>query len=321
MQKAMVTGAAGFIGSYLTRLLVEAGIEVVAVDDFTNSYDPGEKLARANRLSALGGVAFHKLDLGNGAITPLLDGVDTVFHLAGRAGVRASFDQYPAYVYDNITATRALIGALHAISRPTRLVYASSSSVYGDAQTPFRETFQPSPISPYGQTKLEAERLVLEANGSLISSVALRYFTVYGPGQRPDMGIRKFIAAALSDREINIFGDGTQSRDFTFVSDIANATMLAGDREVNGIAINIGGGSTVTLLEVMELLAELNRRPLKLRFGDFAKGDVMHTGADLSRARNYLGFTPKVDFAQGLKAQYRWLSEGQAGVAQEVKVG
>ncbi len=309
MQKAMVTGAAGFIGSHLTRLLVSSGVQVVGVDNFTDSYDPAEKLFRANSLSALRNFTFHKLDVADDGIRDLLDGVDTVFHLAGRAGVRSSFDQYPAYVHDNVTATKSLISALKGVNRPTRLVYASSSSVYGNAPTPFREDFEPSPISPYGQTKLEAEKLVLEADGGDISSVALRYFTVYGPEQRPDMGMRKFITAALQDAEIDIFGDGTQSRDFTYVQDIVRATFAAGERDVSGIAINVGGGSTVTLLEVMKMLSALKGGPLRIRFGAFARGDVMHTGADLSRSSSLLGYRAQVGFFDGLAAEYHWLQK------------
>lgn len=309
MKQVLVTGAAGFIGSHLTRQLVSKGINVIGIDNFTDSYDPTEKVSRAAALEPLSGFEFVRGDLATMDLHSCLRGVDTVFHLAGRAGVRSSFDLYPSYVHDNIVATTQLVRAISDQGRFMRLVYASSSSIYGDSPRPFLESYNPAPVSPYGKTKLAAEGLVLGATSDRISTVALRYFTVYGPEQRPDMGIRKFITSALLNREIEVYGDGSQSRDFTYVGDIARATIAAGEADVSGLAINIGGGSTVTLLQVMDIIAKLRGAPLHLSFGDFARGDVMHTGADLTRASQYLDFRSMVTFDQGVALEYAWLEK------------
>lgn len=321
MKRVLVTGAAGFIGSHLSHALVERGIEVVCIDDFTDSYDPTEKLIRASRLADLSSVEFVRGDLASMDIHSHLKSVDTVFHLAGRAGVRSSFSSYPSYVHDNIVATTQLVRAITDVARPIRLVYASSSSVYGDAPRPFKETMDTAPISPYGKSKLASESLVLGAKSEKVSVVALRYFTVYGPEQRPDMGIRKFIIQALLNQEIEIYGDGRQSRDFTYVGDIVDATIRAGMADVSGIAINIGGGSTVTLLEVMDVIARLRGKELRLHFGAFAQGDVMHTGADLTRAKYYLDFCSGTSFSEGVAREYAWLEKKLSDVGALEVVG
>ncbi len=309
MKRVLVTGSGGFIGSTLVKRLLTNGVEVLGIDNFTNSYDPMEKIGRTEKLKELEGFEFLRGDLASTDLHGALKGVSTVFHLAGRAGVRSSFDLYDSYVHDNIVATTQLLRAMSDQSQPMRLVYASSSSIYGNAQRPFLEVLDPAPVSPYGKTKLAAENLVLGATSNRISTVALRYFTVYGPEQRPDMGFRKFITSALLGREIEIYGDGSQSRDFTFVDDIVTATIAAGESNVSGMAINVGGGSTVTLLGVMKIISNLLGAPLRLSFGDFARGDVMHTGADLSRAQRYLHFAPATSLEEGLAREFQWLEQ------------
>ena len=305
-RNCMVTGAAGFIGSRLAERLLEAGWAVVGVDAFTGSYDPSEKVARAEKLSRDPGYRHVTADLATAELAEQLEGVEVVFHLAGRPGVRDSFRLADQYRHDNVEATARLIAqARRAGTR--RIVYASSSSVYGDSPLPFREDGPTAPISPYGQTKLAAELLCLAANGPGLEAVALRYFTVYGPGQRPDMGLRRFAEAALAGRALRLFGDGTQSRDFTFVDDIVEATYLAADAPVAGLAVNVGGGSRITLTEVFELLRRLTGAPVQVEPEPFAPGDARHTGADLSRAEKLLGFRARVGFAEGYAAEVQWL--------------
>lgn len=305
-RRCVVTGFAGFIGSQLSLALVRGGWSVIGIDGFTDSYDPTEKMARAAHLVQSPAITQVVGDLNDLDLESIFEGVEVVFHLAGRAGVRASFSQEDRYVHDNIRATqRVLAAATRAGVR--RVVYASSSSVYGDGETPFREVAAPSPISPYGRTKLVAELLCLEANGVSLETVALRYFTVYGPGQRPDMGLRIFAEAALSGRPITLLGDGTQRRDFTFVSDIVAATMAAGDAPVAGLAVNVGGGSDVSLLDVFELLRKFARVDLLIDEQPFARGDVMFTSADLGRAQTLLGFHPMVTFEDGFEREIEWV--------------
>ena len=304
----MITGAAGFIGARLAHRVLDDGWKVVGVDAFTDSYDPAEKLARAETLGDRSG--YHSVvgDLVDLSLTEHLEDVEVIFHLAGRPGVRDSFSLASKYHHDNVEATSRLLNSATDASSVRRLVYASSSSVYGDAVLPFREDGPTAPISPYGQTKLEAERACLEACGPNLEAVALRYFTVYGPGQRPDMGLRRFAEAALSGRPIHLYGDGTQSRDFTFVDDIVEATLLAADAPVVGLAINVGGGSSITLREVFALLGELVGVAPEIEEEPFARGDARHTGADLFRAEKLLGFRAQIGFAEGYAAEVAWLA-------------
>ena len=305
-RNCLVTGAAGFIGSRLAGRLLDEGWGVVGVDAFTDSYDPGEKVAKAEALSRRPGYHHVAADLATADLAEHLEGVEVVFHLAGRPGVRDSFELVDKYRHDNVEATERLLGQVRGTG-VRRLVYASSSSVYGDSPLPFREAGPTSPISPYGETKLAAELLCLAANGPSLETVALRYFTVYGPGQRPDMGLRRFAEAALAGRPLHLFGDGTQSRDFTFVDDIVEATRLAADAPVAGLAVNVGGGSRTTLTEVFELLGRLTATPVRVEREPFARGDARHTGADLSRAEQLLGFRARVGFAEGYAAEVQWL--------------
>jgi UDP-glucuronate 4-epimerase len=306
-RRFLVTGAAGFIGSRLAQRLLDEGATVIGFDAYTTTYDVAEKRSRTTRLLRHPRYEHVEGDLVDLPIEQLLDDVEVVFHLAGRPGVRPSFELEDLYRHDNVDATRRLLDACLAEPAVRRVVYASSSSVYGDAPLPFRETREPAPISPYGQTKLEAERLCLAANGPALETVALRYFTVYGPGQRPDMGLRRFAEAALAGQTIELLGDGTQSRDFTYVDDIVDATRRAADALAAGLAINVGGGSRITLLGVFDVLGELVGRPLDVVFRPFARGDVRHTAADGSRARELLGFEARVGFAEGYRREVDWL--------------
>lgn len=309
----VVTGAAGFIGARTAHRLLDQGCRVVGIDAYTDTYEIAEKRERSDALARRPGYTHIEADLVDLDLERALDGASAVFHLAGRPGVRPSFEIEDRYWHDNVEATSRLVAAASVVPSVRRLVYASSSSVYGDAPLPLRETGTPAPISPYGRTKLEAERICLAANGPQLETVALRYFTVYGPGQRPDLGLRRFAEAALEGRAIELYGDGTQSRDFTYVDDIVEATVRAATAPTApGLAINVGGGSRVTLLEVFDLLAELVGRPVSIAQQPFARGDVRHTAADNTRARKVLGFVPRMPFAEGYRREVAWVRERAA---------
>lgn len=306
-RSCVVTGAAGFIGSRLARTLVLDGWSVVGIDAFTDAYDPLEKRARAACLEREQRYRHVEADLCGSDLRAAMEGAEVVFHLAGRAGVRDSFSATAKYLHDNVVATTCVLEAACAVPSVRRLVYASSSSVYGNAELPFREGGPTAPLSPYGLSKLEAERLCLAAGGASLETVALRYFTVYGPGQRPDMGLRLFAEAAMAGRPLRLFGDGSQSRDFTFVDDVVRATMLAADAPVGGRAVNVGGGSRVSLLQVVEVLERVLGQRVDVEHEGWARGDARHTAADLTVATSLLGFRPRIGFPEGYAAEIAWL--------------
>jgi nucleoside-diphosphate-sugar epimerase len=307
--KALVTGVAGFIGSHLAATLLDRGATVVGLDCFTDYYPRAikEKNLDVNRRRE--GFSFAETTIQTADLPALLDGVTHVFHLAAQAGVRKSWGRdFQTYTTNNIEATQRLLEA--CLAHPIeRFVHASSSSVYGDrAAIPMREDALPQPVSPYGVTKMAAEQLgyLYHVNYGL-PVVAMRYFTVYGPRQRPDMAFHRFIRAALKHEPIPLFGDGEQTRDFTFVADAVAATIAAGERGVNGRSYNIGGGSRVSMNDVIRIIERL-AGPLIVNREGAQKGDMRDTYADTSLARQDLGFAPKVSLEEGIQAEYRWLS-------------
>jgi nucleoside-diphosphate-sugar epimerase len=319
--RCLLTGAAGFIGSHLAERLIELGHEVVGVDRFTDYYPRTTKEGNLERLRNSGAFRLVEADLASADLGPLLEGAEVVFHQAAQPGVRASWGQtFDAYTRDNILATQRLLEAVKeqssSGSRVRRFVYASSSSVYGDAaDLPMRETSLPKPYSPYGVTKLAAEHLCeLYRNNFGIPTVSLRYFTVYGPRQRPDMGFHKFIRATLRGDAIPVYGDGEQTRDFTFVADAVEANIAS--MEGNPGVYNIGGGSRVTLKQVFATLGDVIGYAPILNHVEPQAGDVRHTWADTTAAREGLGFSPKVGLKDGLAAQAAWHKEqmDQVGV-------
>ena len=309
-RRALVTGAAGFIGSHLCERLVADGWQVTGVDCFTNYY--ARTIKEANLVNLKGQTRFNlvEADLSTVDLAPLLAGIDVVFHQAGQAGVRASWGtDFRIYAQNNVLATQRLLEAARH-SGLHRFVNASSSSVYGDTSVlPVDEDTLPQPVSPYGVTKLAAEHLcrLYYVNYS-VPCLSLRYFTVYGPRQRPDMAFYKFICALLLHQQIYLYGDGEQTRDFTFISDAVEANLLAVEGP-SGNVFNIGGGSRVTLNHVISTLEDLVGEPAQVQYQDRQAGDVRHTWADTSAARKTLGFLPRVSLSDGLAAEVAWLQE------------
>jgi UDP-glucuronate 4-epimerase len=310
LTRALVTGCAGFVGSHLTEALLAGGGDVLGVDCFTDNYALADKHANLERARQYDGFRLAAVDVADADLEPLLADRDVVFHLAAEPGVRASWGRrFDRYVRNNVAATQRLLEA-SAAEPARRIVYASSSSVYGDAaEMPTREDATPQPLSPYGVTKLAAEqlcRLYHAEHG--VDAVALRYFSVYGPRQRPDMAFRRFCGAAIAGRPIELFGDGRQTRDFTFVADVVAATRAAAAAEgVGGRVYNIGGGSRVSLNGALERLAAIAGRPLDVRRRGREDGDVRHTGADIACARADLRFEPATGLEQGLAAEFEWV--------------
>ena len=308
--RALVTGTAGFIGSHLTGLLLDRGAQVTGIDCFTDYY--ARSIKEANLAHSLGreGFRFVEARLQDADLRRLLNGVTHVFHLAAQAGVRKSWGRdFRTYTENNVDASQQLLES--CVGLPIeRFVYASSSSIYGDnASIPMREDARPQPVSPYGVTKLAAEQLcyLYHVNHG-VPTTSLRYFTVYGPRQRPDMGFHRFIRAALREQPIALYGDGEQTRDFTFVADAVAATAAVGERGVPGRVYNIGGGSRVSINQVLEMIGRVAGRPLDVRREPAQKGDMRDTFADTGLARADLGFAPSVSLEEGIKAEYRWLS-------------
>lgn len=307
---SLVTGAAGFIGSHLCERLLQEGHRVIGVDAFIAYYPQAVKEANLATPRSHPRFRFVEMDLARADLAPVVAEADVIFHQAGQPGVRASWGkEFELYLDHNVRATQRLLEAVKGSPRLRRLVFASSSSVYGQTEDlPLREESLPRPYSPYGVTKLAAEHLcgLYHANYG-VPTVALRYFTVYGPRQRPDMAFHKFIQAALEDRPILVYGDGEQTRDFTYVADAVEANWLALGPRAVGQVLNIGGGSQSSVNQVLAALEEILGRPIRRERRPPQPGDVRHTWADTSRARDSLGFTPRMSLREGLACQVEWL--------------
>jgi UDP-glucose 4-epimerase len=309
--KALVTGVAGFIGSHLAERLLKQDATVVGLDCFTDYYPRATKEANLAAVHGHHGFTLVEASIQQADLARLLDGVTYVFHLAAQAGVRRSWGRdFQTYIACNIEATQVLLEAC-VTKPPQRFVYASSSSVYGDAcEIPMREEAPPQPMSPYGVTKLAAEHLChLYWVNHGVPTVSLRYFTVYGARQRPDMAFHRFLHAMLAGRAITLYGDGEQTRDFTFVDDAVTATVAAANHGPPGRVYNIGGGARVSMNDVIGLIAQIVGRAPQVNYEPVQKGDMRDTYADTSLARAELGFQPSVSLAAGLEAEYRWLAK------------
>jgi UDP-glucuronate 4-epimerase len=304
--KVLVTGCAGFIGSHLCERLLAAGKQVVGIDAFTDNYERWVKERNLAGLTSHPNFTFLEQDLLDCDFHLLLPQVETVYHQAALPGVRASWGaRFRDYVDQNILATQKLLEAAHQADLK-KLVYASSSSVYGGMSGPIAEDGPTRPFSPYGVTKLSAEQLCqLYAGNFGVPVVSLRYFTVFGPRQRPDMAIHRFILAVLQGNPLTVFGDGEQTRDFTFVDDVVDANLAAAEFTGAGEVFNIGGGCRASVNELIRIIERCTGRKAIRRHLPEQPGDPKHTWADTRKAREQLGFAPNSDLEQGVYQQVR----------------
>ena len=307
--RALVTGAAGFVGSTLVDALLRDGHDVVGVDCFLDYYPRAVKERNLAAARPHPRFRFVEASIVDAPMAPLLDGIDVVYHQAAQAGVRASWgDDFRIYSDNNVFGTQRLLEACRAAA-VSKFVYASSSSVYGDTDDlPMREASRPQPVSPYGVTKLAAEHLTwLYWKNYGLAAVSLRYFTVYGPRQRPDMAFHRFIKAVLTGEPIRLYGDGDQTRDFTYVDDIVDVNLSAAVAGAQGRVYNVGGGSRTSVNEVIEIIGRLVGRTPRVEHLAPQKGDVRHTAADTSAARAELGYSPRIALEEGLGREVEWM--------------
>jgi nucleoside-diphosphate-sugar epimerase len=305
----LVTGAAGFIGSRLAGSLLQEGHRVIGLDSFTPFYPRWMKERNLAPLSSNGRFEFLPRDLNDLDLTALLRRVEAVFHLAAQAGVRSSWGRkFSDYIRNNIQNTQSLLEAAKD-SGPPKFIFASSSSVYGmTSDLPMKETSPLLPLSPYGVTKQAAEQLCTLYNKNFgLPTVSLRFFTVFGPGQRPDMAFHKFLKAVLEGGEITVYGDGRQTRDFTFVDDVVEACLAALEKGRWGEVYNIGGGHRQRLEDIFPVLEDICRKPVRRRTAERQSGDVPDTLADIQKARGDLGYAPRTGLREGLSQEWAWI--------------
>jgi UDP-glucose 4-epimerase len=309
--RVVVTGAAGFIGSHLSEKLLAAGHDVLGIDCLSDYYDRALKEQNLEASRRHDNFHFYEADLVDADLAPLLDGADVVYHLAGLDGVQPSWgNRFDSYLRDNVIATQRLLEALKG-APIKRLVFAGSSSVYGDAEMfPTKESALPLPVSPFGVTKLAAEHLThLYTRNFAIPVVSVRYFTVYGPRQRPDMAFSRFMHALTAGEVIEVFGDGEQTRDLTYVSDAVDGTIKASTADVVGRVINLGAGSRATVNQVLAILEDISGIKVNRQTLPGAAGDPRHTGASINLAREKLGWEPRVSLREGLTRQWQWFRD------------
>jgi UDP-glucuronate 4-epimerase len=317
--RAVITGVAGFIGSHLAEAMTAGGWSVTGIDSFTPYYEPADKEANLAALRNEPGFDLVRADLVGMDLTSVLAGNPAIIHLAAQPGVRQSFgDGFDRYVHDNVLATQRVFEAAHSTGC-RRVVYASSSSVYGDApHFPSHEKLPTNPRSPYGVTKRTCEYLASVYRQQGLETVGLRYFTVYGPRQRPDMAMRRLCEAAHGGPGYRLFGDGTASRDFTYVTDAVDATIRATRAANPSSVLNVGGGEEATMSRVISLLEAFSGSTLPVERTDTEPGDVIRTAADTTQARRQLGWAPTVGLAEGLRAELEWVGARVGSMAGEM---
>jgi UDP-glucose 4-epimerase len=309
--KSLVTGCAGFIGSHLVEKLLREKHEVVGIDSFNDYYKREIKKRNIKGFIDNENFRFIEGDINNIDLSEEVEGVDYVFHLAAQPGVRTSWgDRFIDYTSNNVLATQRLLEAVKE-KKLKCFVYASSSSVYGDVEKlPMRESDLPKPISPYGVTKLAGEHLCyLYWKNFGVPTISLRYFSVYGPRQRPDMAFHKFVKAILEKKEIAVYGNGTQTRDFTYIDDIVEANLLAKERGKPGEVYNIGGGSRISINQVIVAIEKITGRKAKIEYKEQYRGDVKDTYADVFKIERDLGYSARVKLEKGLQKYITWLSK------------
>lgn len=310
--RAVVTGAAGFIGSHLCEALLSEGHDVTGIDSFTSYYDPEIKRQNWSRLLEFASFTGVTKDLQDPGLSHILDHANVIYHLAGQPGVRGSFGPgFRDYVENNVAATANLLESARA-AEVEKVVYASSSSVYGRVPLPMTEDGPTHPYSPYGVTKHAAEQLVRVAYENFgLWTVSLRFFTVYGPRQRPDMAFSRFIHNILNGRELVVYGDGTQTRDFTYVGDVIRALQIAAEKAPAGSVYNVGGGHREPLRRTIETMEEVIGRKARIRFVPAIPGDVPDTAAEIRKIQSELGWTPATTLNQGIHEQVNALVIGR----------
>jgi nucleoside-diphosphate-sugar epimerase len=307
--KVCITGVAGFIGSNVAARLLSQGVEVIGVDVFTDYYDRKFKDMHLAPIRDRKGFTFVESDLLDFDFAANLGSGDAIVHEAAQPGVRASWgEQFEIYTRNNVLVTQRMLESVKDVGLQ-KVVFAGSSSVYGDVNTfPMQETARPQPVSPYGVTKLAAEHLcMLYHHNYGLRTVSLRYFTVYGPGQRPDMAFHRFCRSILTGQPLPLFGTGKQTRDFTYIDDIVTGTVAAIEAECAGEVINVGGGSRISLEECIHIIEDAAGKKAKFDGSNMPKGDVKDTAADISKAKRLLGYDPKTPVAQGLPSELEWM--------------
>ena len=309
--RLLITGAAGFIGSHLAETLLAQGHQVTGIDNFLDYYPRWMKEKNLEGVRTKPGFEFIEADLLETDLVSLMKRLEGVIHLAAQAGVRASWgENFRTYSDNNVLATQRLLEACRG-EGIKKFIYASSSSLYGDTDDlPMREESILRPVSPYGVSKAAGEYLAyLYYKNFGLPTVALRFFTVYGPRQRPDMAFHRFFRAGMEGKPLVVWGDGEQSRDFTFISDIVQGCLRALEAGRDGGVYNIGGGTRRTLNEILEAMRRITGKPMEVNYQPVQKGDVRHTGASLEKIKKELGYNPQVSMKEGLELEWEWVQD------------
>jgi len=310
MKTALITGVAGFIGSSLAEKLLKDNFKVIGIDSFTNYYSPHIKEKNIENCLKHSNFSFIHQDLDTLDLSTIFENTEYVFHLSAQPGARASWGKgFTTYVKNNISVTQKILESLKNNTTLKKFIFASSSSVYGNQSSIMNEdTSLTKPVSPYGVTKLASENLVnLYFKNYEIPIISLRYFTAYGPKQRPDMAFTRFFLSIIKDKKLIIFGNGEQTRDFTYVDDVVKATMNAAASDHVGEILNIGGGSVFSLMQITEFMKEITGKELEIDFKKEQKGDVKHTSADISKSENLINYKSNTDIKYGLTQQYEYI--------------